>query len=57
MWQIAPKRSIDMRKLKLIVDVMRTANFLNVMTYPPKRAEPLPKVVMVPLMILIPISK
>ena len=53
---IAPKSSIDTKKLMVMVQVTRTANLLKMMTLPPKRKTPEPKVVILPLKILTPIS-
>ena len=51
-----PKRSMAIKKLRDIVLVMRIANFWKVIKVPPKRKAPEPKVVIVPLRILTPIS-
>lgn len=52
----APKNSIDVRKEIPTVEQMITANFWKVVSTPPKRANPAPKVVTVPEKILTPIS-
>lgn len=56
-WQRAPKRSMAVRNEIEMVAVMITANFWKVIIFPPKRDMPQPRVVMVPLRILMPISE
>ena len=56
-WQRAPKRSMAVRNEMEIVEVIITANLLKVTILPPKSDTPHPRVVMVPLRILTPISE
>lgn len=56
-WQSAPNKSIALRNDIDIVEVMITANFWKVISLPPKREMPQPRVVMVPLRMLTPISE
>ena len=53
---IAEKKSIATKKLKVIVQVTRTANLLKRIILPPNKNTPDPKVVMLPLRMLTPIS-
>lgn len=54
-WQRAPNNSIDDKNEIEIVLVISNANFWNSTSCPPKRKAPDPKVVRVPLSILMPI--
>ena len=56
-WHRAPNSNIALRNDMEIVEVIMTANFWNVISLPPKRDIPQPRVVIVPLRILTPISE
>ena len=56
MWQTAPKKSIETMKAIAIVEVIKTANFWKVIIEANDKKNPAPKVVILPLRILAPIS-
>ena len=56
-WQRAPNRSIALKKEIEIVAEIMTANLLKKISLAPKSETPHPKVVIVPLRMLTPISE
>ena len=56
-WQTAPKSIMDDTNDRHMVAVIRTANFDRITKAHPKRKDPHPAVVIMPAMMLMPISR